>query len=114
MPRITHINGAYIPFEQAGLPWQDRGSLFGDGVYEVIAFEQGRLLSVEDHFDRLAASLDNFQIPFVPGPQVLRSICKEVMRRNKVTSGALYIQMTRGAAPRLHTWSSGMKPTLLA
>ncbi|MCP4923952.1 MAG: hypothetical protein GY915_08000 [bacterium] len=113
MSRITYLNGRYEPFEQASLSWQDRGTLFGDGVYEAIAFEKGRLLNAMDHFDRLSNSLANFQIPFSPDPEVLFSICREVIRRNKILSGALYIQMTRGIAPRLHTWAPGMKPTLI-
>lgn len=113
MSRITYINGRYTPFEQASLSWQDRGGLFADGVYEAIAFEKGHLLNEQDHFDRLTQSLKNFRIPFIPGSETLSSICREVVRRNRVSSGVLYIQMTRGIAPRLHTWGPGMKPTLI-
>jgi len=113
MPRIAYVNGAYVPFRHASVPIEDRGYQFADGVYEVVNTYRGRLIDEVAHLDRLERSLGELSIAAPMARQALRLVMREVVRRNRVTAGLLYIQVTRGVAPRDHKFPRSAKPALV-
>ncbi len=114
MNRITYVNGRYLPHRHAGIHVEDRGYQFADGVYEVIAVYQGRLVDADAHLDRLDRSLSALAIPWPMSRCSLCAVVAEVIRRNRISgSGAVYLQVTRGVAPRAHQWGRDLRPTLV-
>jgi D-alanine transaminase len=97
MSSIFHINGSLVPAEQAVIPALDRGFLFGDGVYEVIAVIDGLLLEFERHAARLARSLAEVGIRNPLPRDTLLARCRELVLRNGLREGSVYVQVTRGA-----------------
>jgi len=104
MSRIAYVNGRYVPHREASVHIEDRGYQFADGVYEVIAIERGRLVDEGLHLRRLARSLAELEIAEPMPEPALKSVMREVIRRNRVRDGTIYIQMTRGVAPRDHAF----------
>jgi D-alanine transaminase len=102
MSRIAYVNGQYVPHQRASVHVEDRGYQFADGVYEVIAVKDGHLVDLEPHFDRLKRSLSELEIDAPMSRQALTFILTEVVRRNRVRNGIVYLQITRGVAPRDH------------
>jgi len=100
MTRIVYVNGRYLPYAQASVHAEDRGFQFGDGVYEVCEVRGGRLVDETRHMARLARSLSELGIAAALSPRSLAQVMRETIRRNRVTNGLLYLQVTRGAAPR--------------
>ena len=100
MPRQIYLNGQYLPLSNASISPEDRGFLFGDAVYEVIACIHGHFADETAHLDRLERSLDELQMPMPVERETLRFLMREVMRRNKQKNAAIYIQISRGAAKR--------------
>jgi D-alanine transaminase len=113
MSRIAYVSGAYVPHRQAAIHIEDRGYQFADGVYEVIAVRGGKLLDEEPHLRRLHRSLDELRIPAPIGDAALGIVLREVVRRNGVATGIVYLQITRGVAPRDHAFPKSTKPTLI-
>ena len=104
MSRVAYVNGAYAPHGRAVVHIEDRGYQFGDGVYEVWAVFGGRLADAEGHFARLRRSLGELQIAPPMGEAALKVVLHEVLRRNHVRDGLLYLQITRGVARRDHVF----------
>lgn len=100
MSRIIYVNGAYLPYQQASLHVEDRASLFADSVYEVIEVKDKARIDEEGHLERLARSLKELRITPTFSLNILPIIIKEIIKRNRVTNGYVYIQISRGAAPR--------------
>ncbi len=100
MSRVAYVNGRYRPLPAAAVNVEDRGYQFGDGVYEVIYVHEHRLIDIALHLTRLRRSLDEIKIDqeLAALPVVLR----EVVRRNRVRTGLVYTQITRGVARRDH------------
>ncbi len=113
MSRIVYVNGAYLPYMQANVHVEDRGFQFADGVYEVAAVLNRKLLDWPDHTKRLARSLAELSISAPASDQALSMIAERVLRANRITEGILYIQVTRGAARRDHAFPRGIRPTLV-
>jgi D-alanine transaminase len=113
MTRIVYVNGRYLPHRSAAVHVEDRGYQFADGVYEVIAVEQGRLIDLGPHLARLARSLNELSIARPMTDAALRHVMVEVVRRNRVRRGILYLQVTRGVAPRSHAFPESAKPSLV-
>lgn len=113
MSRIAYVAGQYLPHRQAAVHIEDRGFQFADGVYEVIAVVGGRLVDEERHLERLHRSLAELRIAPPIGDAALRLVMREVIRRNGVDTGIIYLQATRGAAPREHAFPKAAKPTLV-
>lgn len=114
MSRIAYVNGRYLPHREASVHIEDRGHQFADGIYEVIAIWKGRPVDLAGHFDRLETGLAELKIPMPMTRPVLAHILRETVRRNKVTDGIVYLQINRGTAPRVHTWSQTLKPSVVA
>ncbi|MEJ0045586.1 MAG: aminotransferase class IV [Rhodospirillales bacterium] len=113
MSRIAYVNGAYRPLRDASVHVEDRGYQFADGVYEVVYRHESRLIDMDLHLARLDRSLRELAIRAPVGRAALLAILEEVARRNRLASGLLYIQVTRGVAPRLHAFPSPETPPTL-
>jgi D-alanine transaminase len=100
MSRIVYVNGDYVPEEQGKVSIFDRGFLFGDGVYEVTAVIGGRLVDYDPHMDRLDRSLKEIKMTWPCTKPELRAMHEELIRRNRLDQGLIYMQVTRGAADR--------------
>lgn len=111
---IVYCNGQFIPKKDVKLSPDDRGFLFADGAYEVIRSYGGRLFKVEDHLKRLARSLNELRIA-APSLTNLMTVTEQLIQRNNLENGdaTLYIQVTRGVAPRKHAFPyEGTPPTV--
>lgn len=113
MTRVAYINGRYVPKSRAQVAVEDRGYLFSDGAYDVIRVHKGHLSFVDRHLDRLDRSLAELKIAQPMSRAALLQVAREVVRRNGIHDGSLYIQVTRGVAPRDHKFPKGVKPSLL-
>lgn len=115
MSRIAYVNGNYLPHGRAHVHIEDRGFQFSDGVYEVIPVFDGRLVNCEYHFERLSHSLHELRLDWPVPAKVLPAVLQQVLRRNRLNrDGMIYLQITRGVAPRNHAFPSGaVKPTLV-
>jgi D-alanine transaminase len=102
MSRVAYVNGRYVPHSDAAVHIEDRGYQFADGIYEVSAIQGGRIIDEEAHYDRLERSLGELQIPVPMGRPALRLISREMIRRNGIRDGLIYMQITRGVARRDH------------
>jgi len=102
---IVYFNGRFIPKEEVKISPDDRGFVFADGIYEVVRSYRGRFFEFEAHLKRLTRSLREIHISFAES-ESLRDICEALIRDNdlKEDDATVYIQITRGAAPRKHTF----------
>lgn len=115
MSRIAYVNGAYAPLNAPLISVLDRGLQLADSIYEVWAVRGGRLFDAEAHMARLWRSLDELRIPHPMPESSLWAVIRETMRRNRVTDGIVYVQVSRGApASRDHVFpAASTKPTLI-
>src|SRR5258708_6767510 len=113
MTVMAYVAVQYLPHRQAAVHVEDRGYQFADGVYEVIAIVAGKLVDGEPHLVRLKRSVGELRIPMPMGEAALKIVMREVIRRNGVDNGIVYLQVTRGAAPREHAFPKAIKPTLV-
>ena len=115
MVRTIYVDGQYVPENEAKISVFDRGFLFADGIYEVSAVIDGRLIDNDLHLARLERSLKEIQIPMPVDVDEVRTIQAELIRRNDLREGVVYLQVTRGAAAdRDFGYSDDMKPTFVA
>lgn len=114
MPRIAYVNGRYVPHSDAAVHVEDRGYQFADGVYEVCEVSCGQIMDRTRHLDRLDRSLRELRIDWPLGRRVLEFVLGEVVRRNRVENGLVYLQVTRGVAPRDHYFPApGTAPSIV-
>ena len=113
MSRIAYVNGRYLPHRTAAVHIEDRGYQFADGVYEVVPVQRGRLIDEDLHLDRLEFSLGELEIAQPMERRALQLVLREVLRRNGVERGILYLQVTRGVAPRDHKFPLMARPSLV-
>lgn len=113
MPRISYVNGRFTRHSQAAVHIEDRGYQFADAVYEVIAIVRGRLIDDELHFERLERSLREIGIEMPFSRAIFRIKIAELLRLNRLTNGALYLQVSRGVAPRNHKIPGPMIPAVV-
>lgn len=111
--RIAYVDGRYLPHGRAAVHIEDRGLQFADSVYEVYAVSGGRLLDEEAHLDRLERSLAALAMTLPLARAALKAVMREVVRRNRVTDGLLYLQITRGSHSRDHTIPDKARGTLI-
>ncbi len=102
MPRIAYVNGSYVSAAEAAVHVEDRGYQLGDGVYEVFLVLNGRPCDEEGHLARLDRSLIELSIAPPMSKAALKSVMAAVLRKNRLKNGLLYMQVTRGVAPRNH------------
>lgn len=113
MSRVAYVNGAFLPLAQAGVSVEDRGFLFADAVYEVWGVRAGQLWDEDGHLARLWRSLRELEIQTPIEERPLRLLLREVLRRNRVRDGLIYLQISRGAAPRDFPFPDPVVPATL-
>jgi D-alanine transaminase len=112
--RIAYVNGRYLPHGQAVVHVEDRGLQLGDSIYEVCRIENGTLLDEAGHLDRLERSLAALELAMPVARAALRLILRELIRRNRLRDGIIYLQATRGAFRRDHPIPDAAgRPTLI-
>jgi D-alanine transaminase len=111
MPDIGFVNGRFMPLEQAMVPVEDRGYQFGDGVYEVIRTYGGIPFQLEAHMARLERSAQAIGLPVPYDLRQWRAFVTEGIRLGGYRDSKVYIQLTRGVAPRDHPFPVGGSPT---
>ena len=104
MSRIAYVNGRYVPHADASVHIEDRGYQFADGVYEVCEIWNGLVVDETRHLDRLERSLRELAIRMPMARAALKIVMREVVRRNRVRDGLVYLQVTRGVARRDHAF----------
>ena len=114
MSRIAYVNGSYVPEEEANVSVFDRAFLFGDAVYEVTAVLDRRLVDFEAHLARLDRSLKEIALLSPLSHDALRALHAELIQRNGVDEGIVYLQITRGAADRDFAYPENAEPTVVA
>lgn len=113
MPDLAYVNGDFTPLDEARVSVLDRGFLFADGVYEVAAVLGGRLVDNDSHLARLERSLAAISLERpVPMARIVE-VEEELIARNAISEGLVYIQITRGAAPRDFAFPRNAQPTLV-
>jgi D-alanine transaminase len=113
MSRIAYVNGRYVPIRQPSVEVEDRGLQFADSVYEVILVCSGTLVDEEPHLDRLERSLGEIHLGPAMSRRSLKLVMRHVLRRNRIGDGMLYVQVTRGAAPRNPAFPAATRPSLM-
>jgi len=109
----AYVNGHFVPMESAMVHIEDRGLQFADGVYEVVACFNGHFLDMQPHLQRLEQSCGAIGITLPCTLDRLAELVEETWRRNPFTDAMVYIQVTRGAAPRAHLAPDNLMPTLI-
>lgn len=113
---LVFLNGKYLPVEQAQVSVLDRGFIFGDGIYEVIPVYNGKLLRLDQHLDRLKKNLDAIRLNLSMSVGQWQEILNELLQCNGYAdkNAGVYLQVTRGAAPREHSLPDDSIPTVFA
>jgi D-alanine transaminase len=110
---VAYVNGSYLPLSEAKVSVLDRGFLFADGIYEVSAVLDGKLIDNEAHLARLQRSVSEIALALPEPLARIKDIQKEIIRRSALVNGMVYIQVTRGAAPRDFAFPKEVAPTLV-
>ena len=113
MSRIVYVNGEFLPEEEAKVSIFDRGFLMADGVYEVTSVLGGKLIDYNGHLTRLERSLAELEMPEPEGMDALLEIHRELITRNALKEGGVYLQITRGPAERDFLYPEAPVPTLV-
>ncbi len=109
----VYLDGKYLPAADASVSIFDRGFIFGDGVYEVIPVYGGRLFRIQQHLDRLRYSLGEIRLPAPLSDKAVTLIFERLLN-GRIDDASIYLQITRGCAPRNHTFPENITPTVLA
>jgi D-alanine transaminase len=113
MPRIAYVNGRYVVHAEASVHIEDRGYQFADGVYEVCEVARGYIVDMPRHLARLKRSLKELSIAWPVSEGVLPMLLREVVRRNHVVNGLVYLQVTRGVASRDFVFPANARSALV-
>jgi len=113
MNRTVYVNGDYLPETEAKISVFDRGFIFSDGVYEVSAVLQGRLVDNEGHMRRLGRSLEELRIAWPLPAEEIIEVQKALIEKNALIEGTVYLQVTRGAADRDFAFPGDTPSTLV-
>lgn len=114
MGRVAYVNGRFVQHADACVHIEDRGYQFADGVYEVWAVFAGRMADRASHFERLSRSLNELRISMPMSREALEIVLRQTIRRNRIIDGLVYLQVTRGVAPRDHPFPTGiLRPSLV-
>ncbi|MCB1372459.1 MAG: D-amino-acid transaminase [Rhodobacteraceae bacterium] len=113
MGRTVYVNGEFVPEEAARISVFDRGFLFADGIYEVTAVLESRLIDFPGHLRRMHRSLGELDMPAPVGDAALESLHRELVARNGLEEGLVYLQITRGAADRDFAYPAEPEPSLV-
>ncbi|HMZ56249.1 MAG TPA: D-amino-acid transaminase [Nitrospira sp.] len=111
MPDIACVNGRFGPLAEAVVSVEDRGFQFGDGVYEVIRTYRGRPFAIDEHLSRLERSAQALQLSLGYTKARWIALIEEGLRRSNLPETKIYLQITRGQAPRDHPFPAELSPT---
>lgn len=111
MSTQVYLNGQFVPYEKALVHVEDRGYVYADGVYEVVRLYAGQPFELEAHLERLERSSAAIRLN-IPAKDGLIAAAWETIRRNNIDEGTLYIQVTRGVAPRRHQFPEQVAPVI--
>lgn len=114
MTRTVYVNGQYLSENEGKISIFDRGFLFADGVYEVTAVVDGRFVDYDLHMERLERSLRELDMGWPCSKEDLKAMHLELVKRNDLAEGWVYMQITRGAADRDFKFPKGARPSLIA
>ncbi|PYZ97075.1 D-amino-acid transaminase [Alteribacter lacisalsi] len=109
---IEYINGKYLSSGEAAVPLEERGHQFGDGVYEVIRYYNGHGFMLEEHLERLEKSAGEIRIDLDGGIGRIKEIIEEGVEKSGLKDCYVYLQVTRGIAPRNHLFPKETKPSV--
>ncbi len=109
-----YLNDDYMPLERGRVPVEDRGYLFGDGIYEVVRRYGGRFFRLREHLARLRASAAAIDLEVPLSDEALASVCATLATRSGLADCTVYIQITRGVAPRAHAFPKDARPSVMA
>ena len=110
---LVYLNGEIVPYGEAKISIEDRGFTFADGIYEMVRIVAGRPFRAEAHLDRFQGGARALEIDLPFARDGLHGALLELVKANGVSEGTLYVQLTRGAAPRDHAFPEGVAPTLV-
>ncbi len=113
MTRLAYVNGRYVNHSAGMVHIEDRGYQFADGVYEVVMVYQNRLVDEKGHLDRLESSLAHIKLSMPMSRRSMQLAMRHLIAQNRLDHGLLYIQVTRGVAPRDHKFPTNVKPALV-
>lgn len=114
MEQIAYVNGSYVPLKDAKVSILDRGFLFADGIYEVAAVLDGKLIDNASHLARLERSVGEIELALPVSVAEIEAIQRELVKRNDLVNGMVYLEVTRGAdTGRDFAFPKGVKPTLI-
>jgi D-alanine transaminase len=114
LEQIAYVNGSYLPISEAKVSILDRGFLFADGIYEVAAVLDGKLIDNASHLARLQRSVGEISLALPETIERIQEIQKELIARNHLINGSIYIEVTRGAdTARDFAFPKGVRPTLI-
>ncbi len=114
MSRITYVNGSYVDESEAKVSIFDRGFLFADGVYEVTPIVNGKLVDFDAHIERLDRSLNELRMAWPCTKAELKAMHVELIKRNNLNEGIIYMQVTRGVADRMFNFPKDITSSLVA
>jgi len=113
MAELAYVNGTFGPISEATIPIEDRGFQFGDGIYEVVVAYDGKPFLLAEHIARLRRSASAILLDYDFERAPLEPIILEGLRRSELRDAMIYLQLTRGVAPRSHVIPPGIKPTVV-
>lgn len=110
---LVYLNGEFVPYSAARVPIEDRGLQFADGVYEVVRYYDGRPFRMQQHLARLVRSADGIELPLPPIEEI-RQAMDALVEKQGLRDATVYLQITRGTAPRAHGLVANPAPTVIA
>jgi D-alanine transaminase len=113
MPNIVYLNSKYIPFKDAKIPIEDRGFQFSDSVYEVIKIINKKMLDFDFHMRRLKYSISELNFNLKVNNKLFKKIFQNLIIKNKLSNGIIYLQVTRGVQSREHAYKKNLKPNVI-
>jgi D-alanine transaminase len=113
MPNLVYLNSKYIPFKDAKIPIEDRGFQFSDSVYEVVKILNKKILDIDFHMRRLKYSISELNFNFKVNSKLFNKIFQNLIIKNKLSNGIIYLQITRGVQSREHAYKKKLKPNVI-
>lgn len=112
MEEIVFLNGRFVPYAQALTHVEDRSNVFADGIYEVVRYYDGRPFEMDAHLERLKQSAEEIRLPLPMSLDEIAAVAGKLVQENALREASLYIQVSRGVAPRSHTFPAEAQPTI--
>jgi len=112
MPELAYLNGKILPISETYVPVEDRGYQFGDAVYEFIASYNGKMFCMKEHLDRLQHSMEGLSFPKL-SKSFIENAVFELFEKAAIARAGIYIQISRGVAPRDHAWPKEIKVQMI-